>query len=347
MCAARFALLTLLATPLLHAQKDSLDGRSLLQQMSQHYASATTWYIVAAEERTIENESCSLSNSTSLIGAESGNEYHYESHTEYHDEGHTRRGSALHISNGTTSWDFHSGNHEYRKQAAPAGGFAPDQSSYIGEVRNSQVMGLRNDFADMAKLYSSATRMPDEVLHDTGVDIPCYVVRVTNADRKSPKTSDESMTDTLWIDQQTMVVLRRERHEDAFAVAGKVNNPIAINSITRYSTVQLTAPVPKALFHFHPPADAELVTKFSDRLFGLDLTGQSAPDIPLLAADGASLSLLSYRGKPVLLDFWATWCQPCIASLPKLAELAKEAAPKGLVLLSVDEDKEEKGRPTS
>ena len=52
--------------------------------------------------------------------------------------------------------------------------------------------------------------------------------------------------------------------------------------------------------------------------------------------------MLSYRGKPVLLDFWATWCQPCIASLPKLAELAKEAAPKGLVLLSVDEDREEK-----
>jgi len=172
-------------------------------------------------------------------------------------------------------------NQEYRKQAAPAGGYAPDQSSYIGEVRNSQVMRLRNDFADMAKLYSFATRMPDEVLHDTGFDIPCYVVRVTNADRKSPKTSEESMTDTLWIDQQTMVVLRRERHEDAFAVAGRVNTPIAIDSITRYSTVQLTAPVPRALFHFHPPADAELVTKFSDRLFGLDLTGQSAPDIRL------------------------------------------------------------------
>ena len=342
MSAARLALLTLLATPLLHAQKDSLDGLRLLQQMSQHYVGATTWYIEAAEERTIENESCSLSNSTSLIGAESGDEYHYESHTEYHDESHTRTGSALHISDGATSWDFHLGNHEYRKQAATAGGYTPDPSSYVAEVRISQAMRLRNDFADMAKLYSSATRMPDEVLHDTGFDIPCYVVRVTNADRKGPRTSEESMTDTLWIDRQTMVVLRRERHEDAFAVAGRVNTPIAIDSITRYSTIQLTAPVPKALFHFHPPADAELVTKFSDRRFGLDLTGQTAPDIPLVAADGASVSLLSYRGKPVLLDFWATWCQPCVASLPKLAELAKEASPKGLVLLGVDEDKEEK-----
>jgi thiol-disulfide isomerase/thioredoxin len=332
--AARLALLTLLATPLLQAQNDSFDGLRLLQQMSQRYASATTWYIEAGEERTIEDESCILSNNSTLIAAESGNEYHYESRT--------RTGSALHISDGATSWDFHSGGQEYRKQAAPDGGYTPDQSTYMAELKISQAMRLRKDFADMAKLYSSATRMPDEVLHDTGFDIPCYVVRATNADRKGSKTSEESMTDTLWIDRQTMEVLRRVRHEDAFAVAGRVNTPITIDSITRYSTVQLTGPVPKALFDFHPPADAELVTKFSDRRFGPDLTGQSAPDVPLVAADGTSVSLLSYRGKPVLLDFWATWCQPCVVSLPKLAEIATEAAPKGLVLLGVDEDHEEK-----
>lgn len=334
MSAARLALLTLLATPLLHAQNESPDGLSLLLQMSQHYAGANSWYIEAAEERTIENESCTLSNNTSLIGAESGNEYHYESNT--------RTGSALHISDGATAWDFHSGNHEYRKQAAPAGGYTPDQSSYMAEARISQAMRLRKEFADMAKLYGSATRMPDEVLHDTGFDIPCYVVRVTNADRKGSRTSEESMTDTLWIDRQTMAVLKRAQHEDTFSVAGGVNTPVTTDSFTRYSTVQLSAPVSKALFHFHPPADAKLVAKFSDRRPGLDMTGQSAPDVPLVAADGASVSLSSYRGKPVLLDFWATWCPPCVESLPKLAELAKETAPKGLVLLGVDEDKEEK-----
>lgn len=46
------------------------------------------------------------------------------------------------------------------------------------------------------------------------------------------------------------------------------------------------------------------------------------------------------RSRPVLLDFWATWCAPCTESMPKLAELEKEAAPKGLVLLSVDEDED-------
>lgn len=80
----------------------------------------------------------------------------------------------------------------------------------------------------------------------------------------------------------------------------------------------------------------------SDAPNRIDMTGQEAPDVQLVAADGKSVPLSSYRGKPVLLDFWATWCKPCIESLPKLAQLAKEAAPKGIVLLSVDENQEEK-----
>jgi thiol-disulfide isomerase/thioredoxin len=42
----------------------------------------------------------------------------------------------------------------------------------------------------------------------------------------------------------------------------------------------------------------------------------------------------------VLIDFWATWCAPCVASMPKLAEIYKEGKDKGLVMISVDQDQE-------
>ncbi|QNI33597.1 TlpA family protein disulfide reductase [Alloacidobacterium dinghuense] len=90
------------------------------------------------------------------------------------------------------------------------------------------------------------------------------------------------------------------------------------------------------------PPDAKLIAKFSDNPFGPDMTGETAPDVQLVAADGKRTPLSSYRGKPVLLDFWATWCTPCVVSMPKLADLNHDAASKGLVLLSVDEDEEEK-----
>ncbi len=69
-----------------------------------------------------------------------------------------------------------------------------------------------------------------------------------------------------------------------------------------------------------------------------DLTGKTVPAINLRSADGKTVSLESFRGKPVLIDFWATWCEPCLDSMPVLEKLYKETSDKGLVLLGLDED---------
>jgi thiol-disulfide isomerase/thioredoxin len=50
------------------------------------------------------------------------------------------------------------------------------------------------------------------------------------------------------------------------------------------------------------------------------------------------VNLEDFHGKPVLLDFWATWCPPCVAALQPLKKLEAENAHKGLVILGIDED---------
>ena len=64
-----------------------------------------------------------------------------------------------------------------------------------------------------------------------------------------------------------------------------------------------------------------------------------APDFNLPAPDGkrVNLSQLLKKG-PVLLDFWATWCKPCIKGMPKLEEIHKKYVDKGLTVLGVNED---------
>ncbi|MDR3147986.1 MAG: TlpA family protein disulfide reductase [Treponema sp.] len=49
--------------------------------------------------------------------------------------------------------------------------------------------------------------------------------------------------------------------------------------------------------------------------------GKRAPDVTLSAPDGRTTKLSDYRGKPVVLHFWATWCGPCIQELPLIADL--------------------------
>ena len=66
--------------------------------------------------------------------------------------------------------------------------------------------------------------------------------------------------------------------------------------------------------------------------------GQPVPDISLKGLDGKYVKLSSLRGKPVFIDFWATWCGPCRLSLPHTAKLAKEHGKEITVLAVTNED---------
>jgi len=70
-----------------------------------------------------------------------------------------------------------------------------------------------------------------------------------------------------------------------------------------------------------------------------------APDFMLEDISGKSLSLSDVRGKVVIVDFWATWCGPCVMSIPELVDLQEKYKDKGLVVvgISVDDDKVSKG----
>ena len=87
-------------------------------------------------------------------------------------------------------------------------------------------------------------------------------------------------------------------------------------------------------------AKAELVAAGAGDLphFVSPLMSHLAPDFTLEDLSGKKVSLASYRGKAVLINFWATWCGPCKIETPWLVELRNQYAAKGFEILGVSLD---------
>jgi peroxiredoxin len=66
--------------------------------------------------------------------------------------------------------------------------------------------------------------------------------------------------------------------------------------------------------------------------------GKPAPAFSLKTFDGSTVSLADYRGKVVLLDFWATFCAPCVQALPELQALHAKNAARGFAVVGVTVD---------
>ena len=66
--------------------------------------------------------------------------------------------------------------------------------------------------------------------------------------------------------------------------------------------------------------------------------GAVATDFSLQDLNGKTVKLSDFKGKTVLLDFWATWCPPCRASIPGIEKLHKAYREKGLVVLGISLD---------
>lgn len=71
------------------------------------------------------------------------------------------------------------------------------------------------------------------------------------------------------------------------------------------------------------------------------LEKNKAPDFSLKDLSGRPVTLSSLKGKVVLLNFWATWCPPCISEMPVFNKLYKEMRPRGLEIVAISADRSE------
>ena len=72
------------------------------------------------------------------------------------------------------------------------------------------------------------------------------------------------------------------------------------------------------------------------------IVGSKVPGFTLQSADGGNVKLSEFRGKVVLINYWATWCGPCRQELPELDKIHKQFSAKGFTMLGINIDNKPK-----
>ncbi|MGA3066384.1 MAG: redoxin family protein [Tepidisphaeraceae bacterium] len=195
----------------------------------------------------------------------------------------------------------------------------PDIADVVRKQDPSLALALAADAA--AELIDGATAVEraQNVTVD-GASLPA--LKITRPDCDIVIIVDDS---THLLRRQTVDVTKQALLRGAHTVKSAL--------ITFDMTEQPGQAIDPARFAFSPPPGAQ----------ALQLTvgeGSQAPSFSLTGLDGSQVSSSDLHGSVYVLDFWATWCPPCIASLPKLDDLHQSMKDTGLKVFAINEQED-------
>lgn len=253
-------------------------------------------------------------------------------------------GSYLQNSDGVHEWVLLKEANAYVARAAPEHG-PSFPKVFLNGIEVSEAWHMRGTLESLASSYQHASMLPKETIKLGGQKYHCYVVHVTSADLKRSPPPPFHSDETFWIDKSALVLRKQVKHEEiGLLVTQIIHVPMHEDVTTEYPVVDLHAEIPDSFFRFAPPTEAKQVatlepdfpaSNFADpgKQIRAELVGKPLPEAALPASARAA-----YKGKPLLLDYWATWCGPCREALPVLDRISQEFAKGGLQFATVDED---------
>jgi peroxiredoxin len=158
-------------------------------------------------------------------------------------------------------------------------------------------------------------------------------------------TNEQGLVCVVLVDPNTSLVRRLSVDaRQAFLRRGATDVPKA-DIVFDYTHLEPQAKIEAAQFAWSPPEGATEVRQPSGGPGGeaSALVGQPAPEFSLVDMQGNTVTLSAQKGSVVVLDFWATWCGPCVQSLPALDQISRDMAPSGVKVFAVNvgEDKEQ------
>lgn len=186
-----------------------------------------------------------------------------------------------------------------------------------------------NSYDDLAKTLEAASYVGEEKI----AGAKCHHVKLVQ----------KEIEWDLWIDAGKKPIVKKIQPTlDKWlkSNSGQLPADAKVDAIVTFKTWIADPPVKDKDFKIAPSPSASEVASFAPGKEGdaiTLLTGKAAPSFELGLVGGGIASPAAHKGKEVvILDFWATWCPPCVGSLPALSEVAASYRSKGVAFYAVN-----------
>jgi peroxiredoxin/outer membrane lipoprotein-sorting protein len=228
------------------------------------------------------------------------------------------------VSDGDITWTYMPKLKQYTKQQSAMSSDDDEGDGQQADTLTTALRALVLFYEGVGQYGASAMLAKDERVKVGSDRIDCYVVKFQSA-----KSQHQ-----LWIDKERFIVVRHVE------VARQTVNGmlVEVHLSTNWKEAEIKLPPANDLFSFDPPSSATEVATLNLPGERVLLTGKNAMDFELKDLQGAQVRLSSFRGKIVLLDFWATWCPPCRKEMPSIEKLHRQFAGKDVVVLGINDE---------
>jgi cytochrome c biogenesis protein CcmG, thiol:disulfide interchange protein DsbE len=309
------------------------DGTELLRKVEEKLRQAGRLHLASVSEREFVGENNrSWARSREVLARDGEGRLRYEVRD--------TSGSFVVVTDGAMLWRAVPDTREFTREAVTGDPLATKGGGPLGEMALRRAK-LGFDYVGKRLLdrLQRAEITGRERVEVEGRTVECAVVRADYTPQERA-VGVESWVKTYWIEESRLVVWKEEAVVRGRQFPDRPYEETMSRHFTRYMAATVDEPVDAALFRYVAPQSFREVDRL-ERAFprpAKQMVGKAAPDVKLPVLGGATLGLDALRGKVVILDFWATWCEPCRRQMPSIAKLHRELAGQDAVVLGVNDD---------